>query len=134
MNENIKTLMFDLSEGREIYDAEQDRIIPAKEANETLATFCREELGLNERSTDRDIKRALKSPKGVELMQVIEEVVDYKIKTGWQDNEFFNKFVESRNLAEGDKNEFWVDQDVILTVARVSGDHHDFNTVRIRVA
>lgn len=134
MNENIKTLMFDLSEGREIFDAEQDRVIPTKEANEYLAKFCREELGLNEHSTNREMKRALKSQKGIELMQVIEEVVDYKIKTGWQENEFFNQFVESRNLADGDKNEFWVDQDVILTVARVSGDHHDFNTVRIRVA
>ena len=131
MNENIKTLMFDLSEGREIFDAEQDRVIPAKEANEALARFSREELGLNERSTDREIKRALKSQKGIEYMQVIEEVVDYKIKTGWQDNEFFNKFVESRNLAEGDKNEFWVDQDVILTVARVSGDHHDLTVQRL---
>ena len=131
MNENIKTLMFDLSEGREIFDAEQDRVIPTKEANEYLAKFCREELGLNEYSTNREMKRALKSQKGIELMQVIEEVVDYKIKTGWQENEFFNQFVESRNLADGDKNEFWVDQDVILTVARVSGDHHDLTVQRL---
>lgn len=134
MNEFYKTLMFDLSEGREIFDDEQEKVISNKDASAKLAKFCREHLGLNEKSTDREIKRALRTQNGIELMEVIEEVIDYKIQTGWKDNEFFNKFVESRNLAEGDQNTFWVDKDVILTVARVAGDHHDFNTVRIRVA
>lgn len=131
MNEFYKTLMFDLSEGREIFDDEQEKVISNKDASAKLAKFCREHLGLNEKSTDREIKRALRTQNGIELMEVIEEVIDYKIQTGWKDNEFFNKFVESRNLAEGDQNTFWVDKDVILTVARVAGDHHDLTVQRL---
>ena len=51
----------------------------------------------------------------------------------FEENEFFNEFVEMKNIAQGDRNEFWADKDVILTVAKVSGDHHDFD-YRIRVA
>jgi hypothetical protein len=50
-----------------------------------------------------------------------------------QENEFFNDFVEMKNIAQGDRNEFWVDKDVILTVAHVSGDHHDLNNSRVCV-
>ena len=134
MTTEIKNLMFDLSAGREIFDAEADRVISKVEANETLKNFCREELGLTEKSTHRDIKRALDTPAGKELFQVIEEVIDYRIATGWKDNEFFNQFVETKNLADGDQNEFWTDDDVILTVAKVAGDHHDLKLGRVRIA
>lgn len=131
MKNEIRTLMFDLSEGREIYDEATDKVISLKDANATLAKFCREELGLDEKATDRQVKRALKTQAGIELFQVIEEIVDYKIDTGWKDNEFFNAFVENRNLADGDKNEFWTDDDVILTVAKVAGSHHDLVVQRL---
>lgn len=125
MTNEIKNLMFDLSAGRAIYDAESEREISAAEANETLKRFCIEELGLTEKATEREIKRALKSQKGQELFQVIEEILDEKIATGWKDDEFFDQFVEIRNLADGDKNEFWTQKDIILNLEKVSGDHHD---------
>ena len=127
MTNEIKNLMFDLSTGRSIYDAESEREISAAEANETLKRFCIEELGLTEKATEREIKRALKSQKGQELFQVIEEILDEKIATGWKDDEFFDQFVEIRNLADGDKNEFWTQKDIILNLEKVSGDHHDLN-------
>ena len=127
MTNEIKNLMFDLSAGRSIYDAESEREISAAEANETLKRFCIEELGLTEKATEREIKRALKSQKGQELFQVIEEILDEKIATGWKDDEFFDQFVEIRNLADGDKNEFWTQKDIILNLEKVSGDHHDLN-------
>ena len=68
-------------------------------------------------------------------MEVLEEAVDFKVTTGFQDNEFFNNFVESKNIANGDRNEYWVkNNDVILTVAKVSGDHHDLNYCRVCIA
>ena len=70
-----------------------------------------------------------------ELMEVLEEAIDFKVETGFQDNEFFNNFVESKNIANGDRNEYWVkNNDVILTVAKVSGDHHDLNYCRVCIA
>ena len=72
---------------------------------------------------------------GIELMEVLEEAIDFKVETGFQDNEFFNNFVESKNIANGDRNEYWVkNNDVILTVAKVSGDHHDLNYCRVCIA
>ena len=68
-------------------------------------------------------------------MEVLEEAIDFKVETGFQDNEFFNNFVESKNIANGDRNEYWVkNNDVILTVAKVSGDHHDLNYCRVCIA
>ncbi len=127
MTNEIKNLMFDLSAGRKIYDAESEREISAAEANETLRTFCIEELGLTEKATDRQIRRALDTDNGKKLFQVIEEILDEKIATGWKDDEFFDQFVETKNLADGDKNEFWTQKDIILTVEKVAGDHHDLN-------
>jgi len=125
MTNEIKNLMFDLSAGREIYDTESERVVSKDEANEKLRKFCVEELGLTDKATDRQIKRALKSEKGVELFQVIEEILDEKITTGWKDDEFFDQFVEYVNLADGDKNEFWTQKDIILNLEKVSGSHHD---------
>jgi len=127
MTNEMKNLMFDLAYGKEIYDAEADRIVSKDEANATLSKFAREELGLNEFSTHRDIKRALESEKGRQLFQVIEEVVDQTVNTGWRKNEFFNNFVEMKNMADGDKNEFWIEKDIILSVEKVSGSNHDLD-------
>ena len=71
---------------------------------------------------------------GAELFEVIEEAVDFKVSTGFKENEFFNEFVEMKNVNDGDRNEFWVDKDVILTVAKVSGDHHDLKFSRVCIA
>jgi len=130
MTNEIKNLMFDLSAGRKIYDTESEREISVMDANETLRNFCVNELGLSDKATEREIQRALKTQKGVELFQVIEEILDEKIATGWKDDEFFDAFVEVKNLADGDKNEFWLQKDIILTVEHVSGDHHDLNYCR----
>ena len=125
MKDTVRNLMFDLAQNREVFDEEQNRIISKADANEVLRKAVFEELGLNEKSTPKQIKRALDSERGKEFFAIIEELIDVRIATGWHDNEFFNAFVEEKNLADGDANEFWTDDDIILTVAKVSGDHHD---------
>lgn len=134
MENNVKTLMFDLASGREIFDEEQNRQISKAEANEVIRNICFEELGLDKNSTEKQIKRALKSDKATALFEVIEEVIELQIAHGLSNNEFFNNYVETRNLADGDRNEFWADDDVLLTVSKISGDHHDLNYSRARVA
>lgn len=126
MTNEIKNLMFDLASGREIFDAEQDRVISKAEANDVLRKYCFETLGLTEKSTDRDMQRAFKSEEGRKFFQVVEELVDIEVATGWQDNEFFQQFVESRSVADGDRTDFVTTEDIILTVAKVSGDQHDY--------
>lgn len=129
MENTAKNLMFDLASGREIYDDEQGRVISKAEANDAVRNVCFEQLGLDAKSTEKQIKRALKSEKAIELFEVMEEIIEQEIEYGFRENEFFNNFVEMRNLADGDRTDFWTDEDIILNVAKVSGDQHDFDCV-----
>lgn len=132
--EGFKKMMYDYTHGREIYDEDGNKI--SKQAvNEKINSVCFDILGLEEgvKLSKRDVKRAMKKH-GAELFEVIEETVDFKVSTGFKENEFFNEFVEMKNVNEGDRNEFWTDKDVILTVAKVSGDHHDLKFSRVCIA
>ena len=131
MENTYKNLMFDLASGREIYDAEQGRSISKAEANDAVRNICFEELGISEHSTDKQIKRALKSERANAIFEVIEEIIEKEIEFGFGENEFFNSFVETRNLADGDRADFWTDEDIILNVAKVSGDQHDYTIQRL---
>ena len=131
MENTARNLMFDLASGREIYDDEQGRVISKAEANDAVRKVCFEELGITEKSTEKQIMRAMKSDKAVALFEVIEEIIEKEIEYGFRDNEFFNDFVEMRNLADGDRTDFWADTDIILNVAKVSGDQHDYTIQRL---
>ena len=131
--ETVKNLMFDLGTGREIYDAEEGRVISKQEASDVIRDACFEYLGLNAKSTNKQIKRALDphTDKCKAFFEVIEEIIDTQIAYGLSENEFFNQFVETKNMKDGDANEFWVDDDVLLTVSKVSGDHHYLSMQRL---
>lgn len=131
MESTVRNLMFDLATGRKIFDDSVNREIGKDEANDKLRSIMFEKLGLNEHSTEKQINRALKSERATEFFEVIEEVIEKEVEYGWKDNEFFNSFVESRNLADGDRSDFWTDEDIILNVAKVSGDHHDYTIQRL---
>ena len=123
--DEFKNLVFDLGLRREIYDAETNRIVSKAEANEKVLTFVHNVLGIDKHSTKKQRKRAMREHDR-ELFEVLEDVIDFKVETGFHENEFFNEFVEERNLARGDSQEFWTETDVILAISKVSGDHHDF--------
>lgn len=43
------------------------------------------------------------------------------------------KYVDQRNLALGDKNEFYAEDDSVLSVMKIAGNHHDiFLTISVR--
>lgn len=131
LDTSVKNLMFDLGAGREIYDAEAGRVISKAEASDVIRKACYEYLGLNEKSTDKQIKRALASENGVKFFEVIEEIIDVQIAHGLDGSEFYNQYVESKNMKDGDRNEFWVDDEVLLTVSKVSGENHDLSIQRL---
>ena len=131
IDSSVKNLMFDLGEGRDIYDAETGRNISKAEADEVIKRACYDFLGLTKDSTDKQIKRALKSDKGTQFFEVIEEIIDVQIAHGLSENEFFNTYVENKNMKDGDRNEFWVDDEVLLTVGKTAGDHHDLSIKRL---
>lgn len=130
--EGFKNLRSDLCNNVEIFDENGDRVAKA-DAESKVRNYVFNILGINEKSTHRDRKRAMKKY-GAELFEVIEEEIDFKVETGWKESEFFNQFVEERNIARGDSQEFWTEEDVILTASKIAGDHHDFNLSRVRIA
>ena len=123
MDVSVKNLMFDLAGNRKIYA--DDREISLEEANEKIREVCFSKLGLTKNATTRDINRALKRDSVHELFEVIEEVLDSYITTGWRNTEFFDDYVDEKNLADGDENEFYVEDNAVLTVEKVAGSHHD---------
>lgn len=63
---------------------------------------------------------------GKEIASLIEDVMVDKMNSGWNEaNARFMEFVEDRNLADGDMNEFYVEDNSLLTVSKFAGNHHD---------
>ena len=127
--EGFRNLREDLRAGVKMYN-EEGQEVSKKEAESKILTYSRQILGLNENSTKRDIHRALKKY-GHEFFEVIEEDIDVAVEEGFRADEWFDKYVDNRNLKRGDKNEFWTDQEVILSAVKVSGDHHDYTVQRL---
>ena len=125
LNEAVRTLLFDVANGVEIFDAEQNRVMTKQEVNDKIRELCFKYTGLNEKSTDKQIKRALKSEGAREFFAVIEEIIEIKVQEGLRGMDFFDKYVEEINLADGDMNEFWVEKETFLDIEKVSGSHHD---------
>lgn len=93
------------------------------EANDKIREIMFEVLGTDKNSKRKDIRRAFRRHKE-EVFEVIEETVENLLISGWGDNPFFNEFVEVRNMNDGDTNEFYVEDDVILSISELSGNHH----------
>ena len=126
MLQEERNLLFDVADGVEIFDAENERVMTKKEVDEKIKEICFQYTGLNEKSTDKQIKRALQSEGAREFFAVIEEIIEVKVQQGLEGMDIFNKYVEEINLADGDVNEFWVEKETYLQIERVSGSHHDF--------
>ena len=128
--EGFKKLTYDLNHNpNEIYDSDGNKR-SKKEAEDSIRKFVFAIMGLTEHSTKRDRKRAM-DKHGIELFEVMEEEIDIKVETGFRESEFFNNYVEQRNLSRGDSQEFWTNEKVILSVTKISGDHHDFTLQRL---
>lgn len=106
--------------------------ITAKDANEKIVKMFKKSIGLTEDASNAEVRKALKKRANQQILfDLIEEVVPNLLKSGWTDNPFFNEFVETRNLEDGDKNIFYTEDNSILTVSKVSGNHWDLDRQRL---
>lgn len=81
-----------------------------------------------------DVRRAMRRIKNDPVcFDLMEEVLNDLLITGWQDNPWFQQFVEYRNTQLYDKPEFVTEDDTILTVEKVAGNHHDLRRQRLGV-
>ena len=96
----------------------------AKEANKKIVEKFRSALGIEATDRPQAVKRAIRANKDL-VFTLIEETIEEMIISGWMENPFFMQFVETKNLALGDENDFYVEDDSILSVSKVSGNHHN---------
>lgn len=101
-------------------------------ANNKIREIMFEVIGLPVDASNREIKKALKSTSVREaVFAVIEETIEDLLVSGWGDNPFFNQFVEMKSVADGDTNEFYTKDNVILTVSELAGNHHNLFRQRL---
>ena len=115
-------LMFDTAMGSEKVSKE--------EANKRIREVMFQVLGVDENCSRRDLRKAIRRHQ-IDVFEVIEELVPDLLISGWGDNPWFDEFVEIKSNALGDTNEFRAEDDVILTVSEVSGNHHDLIRQRL---
>ena len=67
-----------------------------------------------------------------EIFTVIENVLTTNLPKAWENSPFYNQFVETKNGALGDKNEFVIDQAGVLVASRFSGNHWDTDRQKVQ--
>lgn len=122
--DSMNNLMQDVALGREIYDAESDRVISKAEANAKILDFSRQILGITDVTNAKEVRRAIRD-NGREWFDIIEDTVDKVVTVGLQSSDWFNELVESRQIGYHDRLDFYVDTDAILAVAKAGTSHHD---------
>lgn len=67
-----------------------------------------------------------------EIFTVIENVLTTNLPKAWENSPFYDQFVEVKNGALGDANEYVIDQDGILVASRFSGNHWDVDRQKLQ--
>lgn len=71
-----------------------------------------------EKPTMKDVRRHK-----VAIFEILEEVLTETYLNGVNEDEFFTQFAETKNIAKGDKNEFYVKDSAALVVSEHSGNN-----------
>ena len=115
----FNSLMMDASNG--VYE---------KYSKEDTQTILRNQfdkiMGINFKSATNMKRRQAWRGHNKEIASLIEDVIADKMNSGWNSaNARFMEYVDERNIAEGDANEFFVEDNSLLTVSKFAGNHHD---------
>lgn len=107
-----------------------ESVVNCKTASDKIRKVMYEAYGLPEDADRKQVRNAIRRCPAI-MFEIIEEIVPNMLISGWGENPFFNEFVEIRNMANGQKNDFYVEDETILTVSEVSGNHHDIFRQRL---
>ena len=123
-SESMLNLMADLACGRELYDAEAGAVISKAEANAKILEFSRHVFGITDVKDKKAMRRAIRD-NGRVWYDIIEDIVDERINTAFDENDWFSDLVDRHNIADGDRQDFVIERDTILSVAKGGVSHHD---------
>ena len=104
--------------------------VSKEEANAKIVEVFQGVLGIDKNSRPADVRKAIRRNQAL-VFDIIEETIQTLLVSGWGNDPFFQKYVDQRNLALGDKNEFYSEDDSILSVMKVAGNHHDIIRQRL---
>lgn len=82
-------------------------------------------LGINFKTATNMQRRQAWRDHNKEIATLIEDVVLDRMVSGIPANSRFMEYVEDVNIADGDVNQFFVNDDSLLTVSKFAGNHHD---------
>jgi hypothetical protein len=84
-------------------------------------------LGINWATATPMKRRQAWRDHGKEFASLLEDVILDKMVSGHNADAKFMEFVDERNLALGDTEEFYVQDTSLLQVSKFAGNHHDIN-------
>lgn len=97
-----------------------------EEANKIIRTQFDRIMGGNYAQMTPMQRRQAMRAHGCEWASLVEEVIADRMNSGWDSsNAAFMDLVREINLADGDKNEIYVDDNSLLQVSVFAGNHHD---------
>jgi len=133
--DSFRRVASNLVRGIDTYEVDEDgneRRISTADANRAIRKVFMQICGLTEEDLKSRKKRhraeKLHAP---EIYEIIEEDIEFAINEGWEQNEWFENFVERKSTALGDANSFYVEENQYLIVGKTSGDHHDITMQQI---
>ena len=103
------------------------------EANKIIRNQFNNLLGIDFKAAKPMERRQAYRAKRIEVAQLIEDTLVDRMNSGWNAaNARFMEYVDDRNIAEGDTNEFFVADNSLLTVSRFAGNHNDIVRQNVR--
>lgn len=100
------------------YSKEDTQTILRNQFDKVMGINFKEATPMKRRQAWRDHNK--------EIASLIEDTIVDRMNSGWNTaNARFMDYVEERNIADGDENQFFVEDNSLLTVSRFSGNHHD---------
>lgn len=98
------------------------------EANEVLRQAF---IDLNGGSTKLDFKKMRRN--GVEMFEIMEEILENTVLQGLPEDNFFQNFVEYKNVALGDQNSFYIPDNTMLAVSEIADGTSSLRRQRLDV-
>ena len=115
------SLLNTVGAGKVCYDKNMNAV-DKDVANDSIRKVMYQVLEIEEGTKGRELRKAIRKHKD-EVFEIIEETLLNMVNTGWSQNPFFDEFVERKSVANGDVNEFYTKDNVILTVSELAGNH-----------